>query len=70
MNGEIRLSPEYDRWAESEARGSDDETVDRRIVSSVKKTCSCTNQLSENHARGSHHDLAATAVHSREAGYI
>jgi hypothetical protein len=26
--------------------------------------------LFENDARGSHHDLAATAAHSREAGYI
>jgi len=29
--------------AESEARGSDDETVDRRSVNPVQKTCSCTN---------------------------
>jgi hypothetical protein len=48
----------------------DDETVDRRIVSSGKKACLCTNHLSENDAGGSHHGLAATAVHSREAGYI
>ena len=42
MNVEIRPSPDG-RLADSEARGSDDETVDRRIVSSVKKPCLCTN---------------------------
>ncbi len=38
MNAGIRPSPERAGRAESEARGSDDETVDRRIVSSVQKT--------------------------------
>ena len=38
MNARIRPSPDRDVRAESEARGSDDETVDLRIVSSVEKS--------------------------------
>ena len=44
--------------------------VDRRAVSPSPKRASYPTKLCGNGARGSHHGLAATAAHSREAGYI
>ena len=60
-----------DSWpADCEVRGCDDETVDRRCVSPSPKAGHCPMKLCGNMACGSHHGLAATAAHSREAGYI
>jgi hypothetical protein len=55
--------------AESEARGSDDETVDRQRKPCPKNVL-LHERLCGNEARGFHHGLAATAARSREAGYI
>ena len=48
-------------------RESDDETIDRRAVSSGQKSGLLPEALFENDARGSHHGVAATAAYSREA---
>lgn len=48
----------------------DDETVDRHSVNPGRKRASCPKKLFGNRMCGSHQGLAATAVHSREAGYI
>jgi hypothetical protein len=71
MNAEIRPSPERRRSGQKARFGeSDDETVDRRIVSSVQKKRAPARTIYLRTMRGCHHGLAATAVHSREAGYI
>ncbi len=49
---------------------SDDETVDQHAVRPVQKTGFVPEPFIGNGVRRSHHGLAATAVHSREAGYI
>lgn len=49
---------------------SDDETVDQHAVNPVQKSGLRARTIIGNGVRGSHHGLAATAVHSREAGYI
>ena len=45
----------------------------RQLIDAAKALCKkagpCPKVMWE-HARGSHHGLAATAAHSREAGYI
>ena len=49
---------------------SDDETANRRKANLSKKTGFLSVPLFRNLARGFHHGLTATAVHSRESGYI
>lgn len=46
---------------------SDDETVDQHAVNPVQKSGLRARTIIGNGVRGSHHGLAATAVHSREA---